>query len=440
MSRRMLVLLTAVLVAGMIAVVWGAKAPEKKAAREGGHRHEHREQGHRHDHEGHGQKEGTRRETKEKGSKQEGHDHGEQDEHGHAHDHEEEPLIRLSEAQQQQLGISLAVAQAGTLETSLTLPGNVGLNTERVVRIVPRIPGVVRDVRKRLGDAVRSGEVLAVIDSRELADAKAGYLAAGERFTLAESTFLREKGLWEKKISPEQDYLEAKQALTEARIELQAAKHKLQALGLSEASLKQLASRPEGSLTRYEIVSPLAGTLIEKTVTAGELLKDDTEAFVVADLNTVWVTLQVPPTALSTVRKGQRVVISAGGMMPEAEGNISYIAPVLLEETRTAATRVELPNPDGRWRPGLFVTATITSGDNTASVLIPKAALQTIEGKPSVFVKTEEGFSPRPVALGRANETHVEVASGLSPGERYAATETFILKAELAKGEASHQH
>ena len=440
MSRRMLVLLTAVLVAGMIAVVWGAKAPEKKAAREGGHRHEHREQGHRHDHEGHGQKEGTRRETKEKGSKQEGHDHGEQDEHGHAHDHEEEPLIRLSEAQQQQLGISLAVAQAGTLETSLTLPGNVGLNTERVVRIVPRIPGVVRDVRKRLGDAVRSGEVLAVIDSRELADAKAGYLAAGERFTLAESTFLREKGLWEKKISPEQDYLEAKQALTEVRIELQAAKHKLQALGLSEASLKQLASRPEGSLTRYEIVSPLAGTLIEKTVTAGELLKDDTEAFVVADLNTVWVTLQVPPTALSTVRKGQRVVISAGGMMPEAEGNISYVAPVLLEETRTAATRVELPNPDGRWRPGLFVTATIASGDNTASVLIPKAALQTIEGQPSVFVKTEEGFSPRPVALGRANETHVEVASGLSPGERYAATETFILKAELAKGEVSHQH
>jgi membrane fusion protein, heavy metal efflux system len=423
-----------------MAVVWGAKAPEKKPAREGGHRHEHGAQGHGHDHKGHGQKEDSRREATEEGQTKEEHAHGEEDDHGHAHDHEEEPLIRLTEAQQQQLGITLAVAQAGTLETTLTLPGTVGLNTERVVRIVPRIPGVVRDVRKRLGDAVRAGEVLAVIDSRELADAKADYLAAGERVTLADSTFVREKGLWEKKISPEQDYLEAKQALTEARIERQAAKHKLQALGLSEAALKQFASRPEGSLTRYEVVSPLAGTLIEKTVTAGELLKDDTEAFVVADLSTVWVTLQVPPTALSTVRKGQRVVISAGGMMPEAEGNISYVAPVLLEETRTAATRVELPNPDGRWRPGLFVTATIASGENAAAVLIPKSAVQTIEGQPSVFVKTEEGFSPRPVTLGRANETHVEVASGLSPGERFAATETFILKAELAKGEASHQH
>jgi cobalt-zinc-cadmium efflux system membrane fusion protein len=441
MSRRALALLTVMLVAGIMAVVWGAKAPEKTAMGGGGHRHERGAQGHGHDHKGHGHQEDTRREATEEGATKEEHAHGEEDGHGHAHDHEhgEEPLVRLSEAQQQQLGIALAVAQAGTLETSLTLPGTVGLNTERVVRIVPRIPGVVRAVRKRLGDAVRAGEVLAVIDSRELADAKASYLAAGERVTLAESTFLREKGLWEKKISPEQDYLEAKQALTEARIELQAAKHKLQALGLSAASLKQLASRPEGSLTRYEIVSPLAGTLIEKTVTAGELLKDDTEAFVVADLSTVWVTLQVPPTALSTVQRGQRVVVSAGGMM-EAEGNISYVAPVLLEETRTAATRVELPNPDGRWRPGLFVTATITSGDNTASVLIPKAAVQTIEGRPSVFVKTEEGFSPRPVTLGRANETHVEVVSGLSPGERYAATETFILKAELAKGEASHQH
>jgi membrane fusion protein, heavy metal efflux system len=282
--------------------------------------------------------------------------------------------------------------------------------------------------------------VLAVIDSRELADAKAGYLAAGERLALAESTFAREKSLWEKKISAAQDYLAAKQALTEARIELQAAKHKLQALGLSEASLKQPSARPDVSLTRYEILSPLAGTVIEKHITASELLKDDTEAFVVADLSTVWVALHVPPTALPLVQKGQRVLISAGPAMPEAEGKINYVAPVLLEETRTAVTRVELPNPDGRWRPGLFVTATITAGENAASVLIPKAAIQTVEGKPTVFVETEEGFEDRPVTLGPSNDTHVEVTDGLSPGDRYAATETFILKAELAKGEVSHQH
>jgi membrane fusion protein, heavy metal efflux system len=126
--------------------------------------------------------------------------------------------------------------------------------------------------------------------------------------------------------------------------------------------------------------------------------------------------------------------------MPQAEGTINYVAPVLLEETRTAVTRVELPNPDGRWRPGLFVTATISAGGNAASVLVPKSAIQTIEGNPSVFVKTEEGFIARAVTVGRSNDTQVEIRAGLSPGERYAATETFILKAEVAKGEASHQH
>jgi len=335
MTRKKILFLTVLLVAGLLTVVWGARAPKKPPTAV-------REAEHQHDHQDHGDREHGHRETKEApGQKKDAHGHGGHDDP----DHEEGQVVRLSAAQRQQLGIEVAVAQAGTLETRLTLPGNITLNTERVVRIVPRIPGVVQEARKRVGDQVRAGEVLAVIDSQELSDAKAGYLAAGERLALAESTFAREKSLWEKKISAEQDYLAAKQALTEARIELQAAKHKLQGLGLSEASLKQPSARPDVSLTRYEILSPLAGTVIEKHITAGELLKDDTEAFVVADLSTVWVTLHVPPTALPLVQKGQRVLISAGPAMPEAEGKINYVAPVLLEETRTAVTRVELPQP-----------------------------------------------------------------------------------------------
>jgi cobalt-zinc-cadmium efflux system membrane fusion protein len=311
---------------------------------------------------------------------------------------------------------------------------------DRRVHVVSRIPGIVQEVRKHLGDPVRVGEVLAVIDSRELADVKATYLAARERLSLAENTFAREKDLWEKKISPEQDYLTAKQAVAEVRIELQVSAQKLHALGFSEAYVKQLSPRANTSLTRYEVVAPLTGTAIEKHIAVGELLKDDTEAFVVADLSTVWVDLNVPPNELPQIRKGQRVTISAGPAMPTAEGTISYIGPVVSEETRTAVTRVVLPNPDGRWRPGLFVTATIATSSTAVPVLIPKTAIQTLDGQPSVFVQTSEGFEPRPVTLGRANETHVEITSGLQVGERYAATETFILKADLGKGAAAHEH
>jgi cobalt-zinc-cadmium efflux system membrane fusion protein len=152
------------------------------------------------------------------------------------------------------------------------------------------------------------------------------------------------------------------------------------------------------------------------------------------------VNLNLPPKDLPLVQKGQRVVISAGPGFPEAAGTISYLGPMILEETRTVVVRVVLPNPDGRWRPGLFVTATIEAGATSVPVLIPKTALQTVAGQPNVFVHTPEGFEPRPVTLGQSNETHVEITAGLETGEPYAVTETFILKAELGKGEGGHQH
>jgi membrane fusion protein, heavy metal efflux system len=346
---------------------------------------------------------------------------------------DEKKRVPLTENQIKQLGIAVAVAQGGRLLRHLTLPGTVVLNTDRLVHIVPRIPGVVREVRMHLGDTVRAGDVLAVIDSRELADAKAAYLAASARLTMAEDTLAREKDLWEKKISAAQDYLTAKQTVAAARIEVRAAQHKLAALGVSEASLQQLASQPASSLTRYELVAPSAGTVIEKHLTVGAVLKEDTEAFLVADLSTVWVHLNVPPSDLPLVRTGQHVTIAAGASMPEATGTLSYLSPLVSEETRTVVTRVVLPNPDGRWRPGLFVTATVAVGDTAVPLLVPKAALQTLHGQPSVFVQTAEGFAPRPVTLGQSNETHVEITAGLQPGEPYAITQTFLLKAELGK-------
>jgi len=355
-------------------------------------------------------------------------------------EHGEEKIVRLTEAKRKELGIEVVAAQSGSLKTQLALTGTVSLNTDRFVRVVSRIPGVVREVRKNLGDTVRAGEVMAVIDSRELADAKGGYLAATERVALTADTFQREKDLWEKKISPAEDYLKAKQAHTEARIELRSAKQKLIALGFSESALQQLVHEPEASLTRYEVAAPFAGTVIEKRLNVGEFVKDDTEVFNVADLRTVWVNLNVPPADLRFVEKGQRVQIAAGGGLPDVDARISYIGAVVVEDTRTVPVRAELPNPDGRWRPGLFVTARLTTKETTASVLIPKAAIQTIEGKPSVFVQTQEGFEARPVSVGQSNETHAEITAGLAAGERYAATETFVLKADLAKSEAEHQH
>jgi cobalt-zinc-cadmium efflux system membrane fusion protein len=365
----------------------------------------------------------------------EDHDHHE----GHTEEGESQ-TVRLTEAHMRELGIAVETAGPGTLMTHLTLPGHVALNADHRAQIVPRIAGVVQQVLKNLGDPVRAGEVIAVIESRELADVKSAYLTAKERLSLADTAFRREEDLWKKKISPEQEYLEARRALAEARIELRTAEQKLQAIGLSQADLSQLPARADITFTRYSLTAPFEGTVIEKHVTLGEVVKDDAPAFVIADLRSVWVNLSIYPKDLSSVRKGQRVHMNAGDGIPEAHGSIAYVGPVVHEETRTALARVVLPNPEGYWRPGLFVTATIDAGTVEIPLLVPKSALQTVNGRASVFTLTLEGFALRPVTTGRSNNTHVEITAGLQAGERYAATQTFILKAELGKGEGEHGH
>jgi len=355
------------------------------------------------------------------------------DRQGGSEEHGEEKVVKLSDDEMKEFGIEVGTAGPGKLQIFVSLPGEIVANADRLAHVVPRVPGVVREVRKTLGDRVRAREAMAVLESSELADAKAAFLAARERVELAKANFAREEGLWKKRISSEQEYLEAKQALSETLIEQRSAEQKLHALGFSDEYLAQMPKHPDVSFTRYEILAPFDGVVIEKHISLGEVLKDDERAFIIADLSNVWVDLRVYQKDLPYVREGQPVIISAGRGIPDARGTISYLSPVVGEETRTALARVVLPNTDGLWRPGLFITGKIVVKNLAVPLLVPKTALQTVEGETSIFVKTADGFEPKPVILGRVNETHVEIASGITPGQRYVTRGAFVLKAQLSK-------
>lgn len=417
-----------------------------------GHKHDEAEALHKDEgekaHSGHKHGEGKDTRKDEPGSAQSSHKEpqakGKKDEHGHD-EHEEEQIVRLNDAEMKQYGIEIAAAGEGSLASAMSLPGEVALNADRVTHIVPRIPGVVREVRKRLGDMVKQGEIMAVIESRELADSKAEYLAGLERVSLAQAKFSREERLWKKKISSEQEYLDAKQALAEARIALRTSEQKLYALGFSNQYVKQLPSHPEHSLTRYEIISPFDSTVIEKHISLGEMLKDDTEAFVVADLSSVWVNLNVYQKDLGKIRSGQHVVINFGDEADQCgrgcEGKIAFVEPIVKGETRTALARVIAPNVDRSLRPGMFVTAKVITDDSRAAIVVPAPALQKVGEQTVVFVKTSEGFEPRAVKTGRSTEDGVEIVSGLKTGERYARKGTLTLKAQVSKSEfGGHSH
>ena len=175
-------------------------------------------------------------------------------------------------------------------------------------------------------------------------------------------------------------------------------------------------------------------------MTLGENVGAEADVFTVADLSTVWVNLNIYQKDLVIVRKGQTVGIEIGHGIPSVEGKIAWVGPQIDEETRTAKARIELVNSDGSLRPGLFVTAKVAVGSSKAGLMVPKSALQSFEGKTVVFVRTDEGFEPKPVELGRQNETTVEILSGLVPGQTYAADGSFTLKAQLSKGAFGDGH
>jgi len=344
-----------------------------------------------------------------------------------------EKVVRLEDAAIEESGIEVAEAGPGKLQVHDNLSGEIAFNSDSLAHIVPRVAGVVREVHKNLGDAVRAGDVLAVLDSRDLADAKAAHLAAVARLSLAEANFSREESLRQGKITAEKEYLESKQALAEAQITLRSAEQKLHALGLTEEDLQTLPSRPETSYTRYEITAPIDGTVVEKHIVLGEVFKEDSNpCFVIADLSSVWVDLKVHQQDLSHIRPGQTVAIS-GGEDLQTEGAIAFVSNIVSETSRMAFARLTIPNPDGRWRPGLFVTGRVVIEEASADVAVPKESLVRLDGQTCVFLQTDRGFEPQPVVVGRSNDVSVEIAAGLKAGQKYVRRGAYVLKSELNK-------
>ena len=193
------------------------------------------------------------------------------------------------------------------------------------------------------------------------------------------------------------------------------------------------------SLTVYQLKAPIAGTVIERQISLGEYVSEQKPAFVIADLATIWVDLSIYRQDLRRVRLGDEVLIDPDDGRGEIKGTISYIAPVGSSETQTALARVVLPNTDGRLRPGLFATARLVLATRNVAVAVRVGAIQMLESKTVVFVREDDDkIEARPVELGDSDSKFVEIRAGLSVGERYVAENSFVVKAEMGKGDADH--
>lgn len=448
--------------------------------------------------------------------------------------------VILTEAQKARIQLRLAKARPGSLARKLSFPGEIGLNQDSLIKLTPRVSGLISEVLVTRGDRVEQGQLLAVMESPVIGEVKASFLDAAsaallnkedlDRFTeiqkntrklirfldsepelsnleqedfgdmsdygsrlvrsyaeysVSKKAFERKKNLYEKRITSQKEFLEVQGIFEMSRAEylaqladtrfaleqeilsrtetyqaslfsMKAAERQLGILGLSEEEIQRFSSRASTDssspaaesrgrdLTRVLIRSPRDGNILERHVSPGEKVDADTAIFNMADLDQVWARLQVPSRDLEMVKTGQRVTITSESGA-ETTGTISVIGPLVSEDTRTADVRVILDNHSGDWKPGLFVRGSLELPEIESRLLVPRDALQNINGEDFVFVPSgEDTFITAPVVTGRTDGTSVEIVSGLESGMEYVAEGAFELKAIIITGamdpHAGHGH
>ena len=276
-----------------------------------------------------------------------------------------------------------------------------------------------------------------MLDSGRLATLMADYHGARAAERFADSTLTRERDLLEQGITSQAEFAEAEQEAAMAAARREAAETALHAAGVDHDQIEALRTGADGAAGRYRITSPIAGRVIQRTLSLGQSVQSGTEggqpAFVIADDSVVWADVQVYAADLGRIEQGAGVILRGETGRQIATGEVAFVTPQLSEGSRTATARVILENEDGALRPGQFVTASLETGDSDQALTVPKGAVVAFEGGEAVFVPTDHGFGAVTVRTGRQIGDQVEIVSGLEPGQPLVAEGAFTLKAELEK-------
>ncbi|MGN6369678.1 MAG: efflux RND transporter periplasmic adaptor subunit [Phycisphaerae bacterium] len=361
--------------------------------------------------------------------------------------------VTLNAESRERFGVQVAKVRKQTLTPSFVAPARVTLNTEAMAHVGSFVAGRVSQLAVRMGDHVKKGDLLLTIDSPELGESQNDYLqrrtavSSGQTAVdIAQSAYERAKKLFDESQGialtevqkREGDFKAAQGNLKSAQTALNVAENKLHLLGMDQAAVEALAASGE-IRPRYEVHAPIEGQVLERPVTLGELVGPDRDALIVlADLRTLWVIADVPEVQLPGVALGAeaRIHLVAAEKQP-ITGKVSFVDPELDPGTRSARIRIEVTNPDGTLRPGMFAQAEIVGRPSDQAVLaLPEDAIQTIDGVPAVFkpVAGESGvFAKQPVEVGAPVGGMVPVISGLREGDEAVVQGSFILKAELGK-------
>lgn len=337
-------------------------------------------------------------------------------------------VVRLDSAGLRLAGIAIDTVTAGG-DGALLANGTITYDADRVSFVGSRAEGRIVSVRADLGEQVRTGSVLALVESPEVGELRGALKQAEAARDVTRRTYEREQRLYAAEISSQKELLEAEAEHRTAEAEYQSALARLNAVG---------ASVGEGAT--FPLRTSVSGTVVERNASPGQLVGPETNLFTVADLQHVWIAADVYESDLGRVRPGAPAVVLPRALAREEfAGRVTFAGGVVDSVTRTFRVRVEVPNPDRRLRPGMFAQVRIEApGQPTGQgpATVPELAVQELEGTQVVFVPGSQPgeFVARPVTLGpRAGSNRVVVARGVRIGEAIVTEGAFQLKAELTK-------
>jgi len=337
----------------------------------------------------------------------------------------------LTEEEIKAAGIRVESAQVQTIHELVTLTATILPNPRLLAKVAPRLPGRIASVAVEQGTRVEAGQLLAVLESSELGEARSAYLQAKSETALAEAALARAESLVREDIVPQKEYLRAQSDVQRARAALRAAEDKLRLLGV----------RPSGAVEReaftaLPLTAPFPGTIIERKAVVGELAQADQPLFTVANLDTVWLAADVFEKDLAKLATGVEASVAVMAYPNEVfSGRLTYLGDTMDTATRTVKARIEVPNPDRRLKPGMFATVVLQSKATVQAVLVPEQAVTLYQGYSAVFIETRGAIMPRAVEPGPVIGGKVAVNAGVSPGERIVVAGAYAVKSRLLKSQ-----
>jgi cobalt-zinc-cadmium efflux system membrane fusion protein len=334
--------------------------------------------------------------------------------------------LHLSKEESEQSGLMVKLIEPEKISDQLILTANISANQDRIARVVSPVEGRLIKVMANLGDQVKAGQSLALIDSVQLAEARAEYSSSQSELRLSEANFQRSDRLYREEVIPQKQWLEAKSAYDRAQASARGSAERMRMLGGLSGS---------GS-SSFVVTAPFSGTVIEKDAVLGEQAKSDSNLFTVADLNTVWIEADVSEKDLGKLAIGSPATVTVTSFPNESfKGKVGYISSQFDKQTRTVKARVELPNPDKKLRIDMFARVAIDLSGTREALVLPQEAVLLVQGQSIVYIQTENGFEARPVEVGEQLNKGVVIASGLKSGEQVVISGAYALKSRQLKSQ-----